>query len=81
MTPEVANFLGWIQQGFMFGTPIGAVIHSKNQYMDFMENARAYQYKWHFEAKSALTSKMLKGGARGACIWGYKSTILATTFG
>lgn len=60
---------------------MGAIIHAKNQYMDFMENARASQYKWHFEAKADITNKMVKGAIKGAYIWGMKCTILTVTYG
>lgn len=81
ISPVVANFMSCIQFGTVFGCAIGAAIHSKNHYMEFMENASAYQYKSHLDAKAAISSKMINGAIRGAFAWGIKSTILASTYG
>lgn len=70
----------WIQCGAYSGSTIGGVIHSKNQYMEFMENATASQYKWHLDAKAALSTKMINGAIRGAYVWGIKTTILSATY-
>lgn len=70
-----------LQFGVVFGTTAGAAIHFKNQYMDFMENATASQYKWHLDAKAALSSKMMNGAIRGAFVWGTKSIVLSSTYG
>lgn len=59
---------------------MGGLIHSKNQYMDFMESATASKYKWHLDAKSDLSSRMIKGAIRGACVWGVKSIAVSTSF-
>lgn len=70
----------WFQFGTIFGCATGGAIHFKNQYMDFMENAYASQYKSHLDAKAAISSKMLNGAIRGAFVWGTKCTILSTTY-
>lgn len=77
----MTNFLTWVQSGVLFGSTVGAAIHFKNQYMDFMENATASQYKWHMDAKAALSSKMMNGAIRGAFVWGTKGLILSSTYG
>lgn len=80
LSQEMASLLAYTQNAVIMGILIGGSIHSKNQYMDFMENATASQYKWHLDAKADLTNKMLKGGFRGAYIWGVKSFIISATF-
>lgn len=62
------------------GATLGGLIHSKNQYMDFMENAEASKYKWHLDAKADLSRRMIHGAVRGAGIWGVKSIAVTTTF-
>lgn len=81
VTPEVASFIGWVEHGFIVGAPIGSIVQAKNRYMDFMENAKAYQYKSHLDAKAELSSKMIQGALRGGYIWGVKFTILTATYG
>lgn len=70
----------WIQSGTIFGCATGGAIHFKNQYMDFMENAYASQYRSHLDAKAAISSRMLSGAIRGAFVWGTKCTILTSTY-
>lgn len=69
-----------VQNVFLLATITGAGIHSKNQYMDFMENATASKYKWHTDAKADLSRKMASGAIRGAGIWGVKSLAISSTF-
>lgn len=69
-----------VQDGVLFSIGVGGIIFSKNQYMDFMENARASQYKWHTDAKADLVNRMFKGGIRGAFTWGVKSFYVTFTF-
>lgn len=76
----MSSMIAYTQNSVFFGFATGAGIFSKNQYIDFMENARASQYKWHFDAKSDLTNRMVKGGIRGAFTWGTKSFIISATF-
>lgn len=71
----------WLQFGALLGPTVGGAIYSKNQYMEFMENATASQYKWHLDAKAALSTKMINGAIRGAFVWGAKTTILSATYG
>lgn len=70
-----------VQFGSIFGATIGGAIHFKNQYMDFMESASASQYKWHLDAKAALSTKMVNGAIRGAFVWGTKSVMCSSTYG
>lgn len=62
------------------GVTVGGLIHSKNHYMDFMENASASKYKWHTDAKADLSSRMVRGAMRGAYVWGVKSLAVSTSF-
>lgn len=78
--PEMASMIAYMQNGTIIGVMTGGAIYTRNQYMDFMENARASQYKWHFEAKDDLTKKMVNGGIRGAIAWGIRSFVISTTF-
>lgn len=76
----MASMLAYVQNGVIMGGMIGFGIHSKNNYMDFMENARASQYKRHTDAKADLTNRMFKGGVRGAFTWGMKCFYISLTF-
>lgn len=75
------SMINYTQNGIMFGGFVGASIFSKNQYVDFLKNERASQFKWHWEAKRELTNRLTRDAIRGALLWGGKSTIVATTFG
>lgn len=77
---EMASMIAYVQNSVIIGSALGGAIFSKNQYMDFMENARASQYKWHLDAKADLTNRMVKGCIKGAFTWGIKSFIISTTF-
>ena len=81
ISPEVSSFITVVQSAVVFGAAVGGAIHSKNQYMDFMENAYASQYRSHLDAKAAITSKMVNGAIRGGLVWGIKSVILSSTYG
>lgn len=45
-----------------------------------MENEIASKYKWHLDAKADITNRMIQGACRGAITWGWKGTILSTTY-
>lgn len=81
ISPEVASFASWVQNAAIIGCATGSIIHSKNQYMDFMENAEASRYKSHLDAKADLSNRMIKGSIRGASIWGVRSVAVAATYG
>ncbi|XP_055298416.1 RPII140-upstream gene protein-like [Sitodiplosis mosellana] len=80
LSQEMASMIAYVQNSIIIGVAIGGSIFTKNQYMDFMENASASQYKWHTDAKADLTNKMVKGGIRGALTWGVKSFYVSITF-
>lgn len=69
-----------MQNAAVLGCTTGGIIHAKNQYMYFMENAEASQYRWHLDAKADLSNRMIKGAIRGASIWGIKSVAAAATY-
>lgn len=80
ISPELSSFVSIIQGGIVLGVTVGGLIHSKNHYMDFMENASASKYKWHTDAKADLSSRMVRGAMRGAYVWGVKSLAVSTSF-
>lgn len=77
---QIGNITSIIQNGFFFGIVMGGAVHSKNQYMDFMENTSASKYKWHHDAKAALNNQLVKAAIRGAYAWGKKCLAVTTTF-
>ncbi|XP_031637861.1 uncharacterized protein LOC116350256 [Contarinia nasturtii] len=81
LSHEVTSVINYIQNGVLFGSFVGISIFTKNQYVDFVHNERASQYKWHLDAKRELTNRWCKGAVSGAATWGIKCTIVAATFG
>lgn len=76
----MSSIIAYTQNCIFLGVTTGAAIFTKNQYLDFMENAQASQYKYHLDAKADMTNRMVKGGIRGAFTWGTKSFIVSLTF-
>lgn len=67
-------------QASIGSTISGAVIHSMNQFVDFMKTNRPQQYDSHMDAKDALRKVLERGGVLGALEWGKRTFCVSLVF-
>ncbi|KAK7075645.1 Complex I assembly factor timmdc1, mitochondrial [Halocaridina rubra] len=86
-SPELQTVTQSGIMGFFTGSVIGGTIHSRENYMKFMERNQASAFYSHLDAKKRLQDKVMTGFFRGAWMWGWRLglftlsiTFFTTTF-
>ncbi|XP_037784850.1 RPII140-upstream gene protein-like isoform X1 [Penaeus monodon] len=80
MSPELSMVVQGALMGTFTGTIIGGTIHSRDNYMRFIEKNQATAFQNHFEAKKQLQDKVTLGFARGAWMWGWRLGLFCGSF-
>lgn len=77
MSPDLAYMINVTTNGTFVGCFIGAILQSRNKYVNFMETAQANQYQSHLDAKADLTNRMNRGMYKGAMAWGTRFLLIS----
>lgn len=77
---EIRQIIRATENLAVIGALTGMAIHSKNAYMDFMENSRASQFSSHLDAKAALTSRMQGNMFNGGIYWSLRCLAIGGVF-
>lgn len=77
---EIRHVMSVTENAATIGAFAGLGVHSKNAYMDFMENSRASKFSSHLDAKADLTSRMQTNMFRGGLYWSLRCVAVGFTF-
>lgn len=77
---EIAQIISITENAAAIGALAGIGIHSKNAYMDFMQNSRASKFSSHLDAKADLTSRLKSNTVRGGLYWSLRCVAVGFTF-
>ncbi|XP_042864880.1 RPII140-upstream gene protein-like [Penaeus japonicus] len=80
MSPELSMVTQGALMGAFTGTIIGGTIHSRDNYLKFIEKNQATAFQNQFEAKKQLQDKVTMGFARGAWMWGWRLGLFCGSF-
>ncbi|KAJ6640224.1 hypothetical protein Bhyg_12974 [Pseudolycoriella hygida] len=80
ISPELNSVHQSAFLGFLTGVVMGGFIHSREAYVNFMENNQATSFKSHFDAKKKLQDAVTISFAKGAVRWGWRLALFTGSY-
>lgn len=80
MSPEMSMVMQSGLMGALTGTVIGGTLHSKENYVRFIERNQGTAFQNMFEAQKQLQTQVTVGFGRGAWKWGWRLSLFCSSF-